>query len=42
MASDKEDLEYGLGLVAAGHIKPILDRAASVERGRRGTPFDRR
>ena len=27
MASDKEDLEYGLGLVAAGHIKPILDRA---------------
>ncbi len=27
MASDKEDLEYGLELVAAGHIKPILDRA---------------
>ena len=27
MASDKEDLEYGLRLVAAGHIKPILDRA---------------
>ena len=27
MASDKEDLEYGIELVAAGHIKPILDRA---------------
>ena len=27
MASDKKDLEYGLELVAAGHIKPILDRA---------------
>ena len=27
MAGDKEDLEYGLELVAAGHIKPILDRA---------------
>ena len=27
MASDKEDLEYGLRLVAAGHIKPILNRA---------------
>ena len=27
MASDKEDLEDGLELVAAGHIKPILDRA---------------
>ena len=27
MASDKEDLEYGLELVAAGHIRPILDRA---------------
>ena len=27
MASDKEDLEYGLELVATGHIKPILDRA---------------
>ncbi len=27
MASDKEDLEYGLELVAAGHIKPVLDRA---------------
>ena len=27
MASDKEDLEYGLELVEAGHIKPILDRA---------------
>ena len=27
MAMDKEDLEYGLELVAAGHIRPILDRA---------------
>ena len=27
MSSDKEDLEYGLELVVAGHIKPILDRA---------------